>query len=789
MRTSHFAALLVLFATSTARADTPSVSYIYPAGGQRGASVDFRVGGHFLHEGCPFRMDGPGVQVPNRIERTKTIWFEGPVIPQPASQAKEDYPKDYAGKVTIAADAPLGPRAWRVWTSQGVTPGMAFVVGDLPEILEQEADGKPIPTPVTLPVTINGRIFPREDIDIWTFTAKAGQTVTCEVNAARLGSGLDPRLEVYDASGKMLAENSDALGSDSLLHFTAPADGTYAVHIYDERFSGLQHFVYRLTITSAPWVDAVFPLGGRRGTTVPVEVRGANVGGAPAAGAVSTATVAVALPAEPQRTSFETQLAIGSAKSNPVTFELDDLPEVVEPAEAAGAAPAAVPVTVPVVANGRIGVPGDIDLWSFPATKGTVYEIDLRAARLGSPLDSVITLLDDAGKTLASHDDIGGPQTDSRLTWTAAADGTVTLRVEDRLASRGGPQFAYRLRIATKAEPDFRITIPADSLTVERMKPGNLKLNVERIGGFAEEIDLEIAGLPEGVTAANTKIGKGQPTGQITLTPGEKTKIQTVTLSIKGKAKIGDKEVVRPAVVQAPGLPEANELFLSVGMPTPFKFAGVFETKFISRGSVYVRGYKIDRNGFDGPLEFSIADRQNRHLQGTTGPLVTIPGDATTIDYPLTMPPYMEIGRTSRTCLMAVGIVTDFDGSKHKVSYSSEQQNDQIIAIVDPTRLSVMPAVKSLKVTPGSEVQVPFDVNRGVGLSGPVAVSLVVPEHIRGITASPVTVPADAKSGTLTLRFADRELGPFNAPLNVQAVIKDERGFPVTTEAALELVP
>ena len=51
-------------------------------------------------------------------------------------------------------------------------------------------------------VTINGRIFPREDIDIWTFPAKKGQTIRCEVHAARLGSPLDAAVVTLD--GKFL---------------------------------------------------------------------------------------------------------------------------------------------------------------------------------------------------------------------------------------------------------------------------------------------------------------------------------------------------------------------------------------------------------------------------------------------------------------------------------------------------------------------------------------------------------------------------------------------------------
>src|SRR6202011_5683222 len=113
-----------------------------------------------------------GVTASKELKRIPTIWFEGPLLPIPDSQRVEDYPKDMAGEVAIAKDAALGLRPWRLWTSQGATPSLKFMVGDLPEIVEQEVDGDPVPVKVTLPVTINGRIFPRGNVDVWTFDAK-----------------------------------------------------------------------------------------------------------------------------------------------------------------------------------------------------------------------------------------------------------------------------------------------------------------------------------------------------------------------------------------------------------------------------------------------------------------------------------------------------------------------------------------------------------------------------------------------------------------------------------------
>ena len=130
-------------------------------------------------------------------------------MPLPQSQQAEDYPQDMAGRIAIAADAPLGVRRCRAWTSQGAAPSVQFVVGDLPEIVEHEVDGEAPPVLVRPPVTTNGRIFPRENVDAWTVEAKQGDTYTCLVSAAQLGSPLDAHLEVYDAANRLLAESDD----------------------------------------------------------------------------------------------------------------------------------------------------------------------------------------------------------------------------------------------------------------------------------------------------------------------------------------------------------------------------------------------------------------------------------------------------------------------------------------------------------------------------------------------------------------------------------------------------
>ena len=188
--------------------------------------------------------------------------------------------------------------------------------------------------------------------------------------------------------------------------------------------------------------------------------------------------------------------------------------------------------------------------------------------------------------------------------------------------------------------------------------------------------------------------------------------------------------------------PAIDTLTLAVTMPTPFKFTAPFETKYASRGTVYSRNYFIERNGFEGPIEIEMADRQNRHLQGVKGELVVVPPGKSEFEFTVTLPPWMEIGRTSRTCLMASAWVEDEAGGKHRVSYSSQAQDDQIIVLVDPVRLSVETSRPTLGIRSGETVDLPLTVNRGPGLTGPVTVRLVKASHIEGCSAAPITIPA-----------------------------------------------
>jgi hypothetical protein len=319
----------------------------------------------------------------------------------------------------------------------------------------------------------------------------------------------------------------------------------------------------------------------------------------------------------------------------------------------------------------------------------------------------------------------------------------------------------------------------------------NFKIVVERLGGFAGEIELALQDLPAGVTATLPKIAGNQNEAQIALKADATVKIQATHLQIRGSSKVGEAVETRTAALPAPrGEAEIDRVLLAVALPTPFKVKGIFEQKYAARGAVFLRHYTIERGGYDGPLEVSLADRQFRHLQGVSGPTIQVPAGVSEFDYPLYLPPWMEIGRTCRAVVAAVGVIQEPDGTSHKVSFSSGEPADQIILLVDPGQLSLDLDRESLLAVPGRSSTVSVQIGRGQSLSGlPVKVELVVPAHMQGVAADPLTLGPGETKATLTLRFSTTgEMGPFNMPLLVRATALPAEGRRIVAESKVELV-
>jgi hypothetical protein len=393
---------------------------------------------------------------------------------------------------------------------------------------------------VKVPVTINGRVEKAEDVDWYKFTAKAGEELSFHVIAARLEDKIhdlqehvDPMLILTDSNGVELAAEDDYYFADPYFSYKFTKDGEYRAAIRDIRYKGNAAWTYRLTITRRPFVLNVFPAAVRPGKSVEF---------AAVSGGRDMPRMKMDIPADWEPGLREVQLTTPAGTTNLIPIWVSDLPAEVEhepndTAKQAGALP------IPGAVNGRLDKESDADWYKFAAKAGRTYIIEVVARRYLSELDSYLAIHDAAGKQLLANDDTGGK--DSVLTWTAPSDGDFFIRITD-IHGRGGPKFVYFLT-ARPAAPDFNLRCDPDKA---QMGPGTSTAwypILERTGGFAGPVKLEVQGLPPGVTATSPTIAPGMTQSCIVLTAAADAKLDAATVRIIGTAEIeidGKKQAV-----------------------------------------------------------------------------------------------------------------------------------------------------------------------------------------------------------------------------------------------------
>lgn len=272
MRITSYALLFALTSTA-AFAIPPVLEKLDPIGGQRGTAVKLTLTGQGLTE---------YTQVISKIPAALT-----PLSP-PRAMSRQG--KELPYLLEISADAAVGVYPIRIQTQEGLSNVLLFSVGAFPETAEKETEaagpnaGKPLnddletAQAVTTPVTVNGTL-PGPDRDYYRFSARAGQNLVLEVECRRIGSAIDPSIELFDASGKRLAWNQDApgIGVDARLDYKFTNDGEYFVAVHDSKFSKQQQDFYRLKIGWYSYAEGLFPLGWKRGETIDIELFGGNL--------------------------------------------------------------------------------------------------------------------------------------------------------------------------------------------------------------------------------------------------------------------------------------------------------------------------------------------------------------------------------------------------------------------------------------------------------------------------------------------------------------------------------
>lgn len=651
----------------------PHVGYVYPAGANPGQTLTVTIGGQFIEAVSGVHLSGAGVMpaekrsyvyevdnkagnnLKNQKAKLEAILAEEQdplkkeqlqyhldqlaekeqmmmmtrkqVRKDPVQARRKQFNPQLAEQlqieITIPPHAKPGLHELRLVTTNGISNYLMFQIGTLREAAETEPNDTPPKACAAgaLPAVLNGQVMPG-DTDCFRFTASQGQTLVFRARARALVPYLADAvpgwfqavLTLYDASGREVACCDDFyFDPDPVLIYEVPADGDYILSINDSIFRGREDFVYRIEAGELPFIQHMFPLGGRERTTVPVQLSGVNL---------SRAKTEIKTGSAPDLESV--YLERFGLRSNTRLFAVDSLPEATE-AEPNDLTAAAQKLSLPVVVNGRMDRPGDLDCFRFEGKAGQALSIEVTARRLGSPLDARLVLLDPEEHVIAFSDDVEDKSeglithhADPCITTNLPADGIYTVRL-DNLQGAGGPEYAYRLRLG-REQPDFHLRLTPASLRIPSDGSAVVIVHAIRKGGFNGPVQITMTGGADGFELGRALIPAGASQASVTIHAAGRRPGDILELELEGTAEIGARTVTRRAVpaedmMQAfiyRHLVPAGDLLVMISEPDPVAVtvnlpgSGVVEARPGTRLNLDT---VLERHAsFKGPVQLELSD-------------------------------------------------------------------------------------------------------------------------------------------------------------------------------------
>jgi WD40 repeat protein len=606
-------------------------------------------------------------------------------------------------EIEVSPAAELARGRYEVWVASaaGESGHVPLYLDELPQPIESEPnDALSQANLLPLPSAAWGVLSAKGDVDHFAFEARAGQKLVFDLAADSIGSKANAILTLFDAQGRVVADNNDFGSSDPLLAFTVPADGRYVIRVSDLMLAGGSEYFYRLSLGELALATGVFPLSVPVGRESEVEVTGFNVpaGFKLKVPAAAEGTIDVPLDVKKYRSRGSLKVAVGNL-SESLEVEPNDGPQT------------ATPLAAPATVGGRIGSAADNDYFRFESKAGETWIVETDAARRGSPVDTVIEVLHadgkpvervllqavrdsnvtfrgidgntrdcrltnweemqlnqwvylngevvklfrsprgpdsgflfyegDGGKRLCyfdtsatvhavdepcfivephpsgtklvssglpvfrlyyTNDDDGQRRlgSDSRLTFTAPADGAYAVRVRDARGA-GGDRFAYRLTVR-RPQPDFNVRLEGTNPKVAAGSGKRFSFAVDRVDGFDGEVQVSVSGMPAGFSVSTP----------VVIQAGHRE--AEAVIFAAGDAVAPSAEALAKVVVEAKANVVGKETTKSVNNfgqvtldPKPKLLVHLEPSELvIAPGTTISAMLKVDRNGHNDLVTFSV---------------------------------------------------------------------------------------------------------------------------------------------------------------------------------------
>jgi len=242
----------------------------------------------------------------------------------------------------------------------------------------------------------------------------------------------------------------------------------------------------------------------------------------PNAQIAETVRLRITMPKDTALGDREIRLVTGSGVSNPLVFQVGQLPEITEPKPPGRGRPPPVELPpLPVLVNGQI-LPGEVDRLRFKARKGQQLVLDVRGRALVPYLadavpgwfQAVLTIYDPEANEVAFADDFRF-NPDPVLFYDVPENGEYILEIRDSI-HRGREDFVYRiavgelpyitsifpLGVSSQASRPLAVTgrnLPSDRLGIDaRGKAPGIHLTSVRSGSLVSNtVPFAVDTLPE----------------------------------------------------------------------------------------------------------------------------------------------------------------------------------------------------------------------------------------------------------------------------------------------------
>ena len=468
-----FGAICLLLAAD-ARADTPILLAVEPPCAQLGTTQQITLRGFRLDDAAEVICHEPGVRVT----------LSGTAEPWPQDKTKWQI----GATLDVPATMPPGNIHLRVRTRSGISNPRSLHLNRLPILAEAEKPrDRSHPQPIPLETTLWAHL-PRYETDWYSLTVVKGQRVSLELLGLRISpTYIDATLRIFSPDGKLLreADTSPLAYHDPATSFVAAQDGQYLLSIHDSR-NGIDQddsrygmgsdCLYVLHVGDFPQPTALFPLGGRCGSTVEGTLSGDPLGpftqsfDVPAKPTFRTGPLGAlhnawpfraAEPLYPIRKGSDGKPVQGMA---PLFFMASQHQSVAEAADHATPETAQQLPVGPCAVEARIAKEGEVDWYRIEGKPDREYTLEVYARRLRSPLDPKIKAFPNGMKALAVENDDTGYAVDSAIKVRIKSEGCLVSVTDSR--EYGDDSFGYRLTVQETTPHAVLTTAPIEIMTL-----------------------------------------------------------------------------------------------------------------------------------------------------------------------------------------------------------------------------------------------------------------------------------------------------------------------------------